>query len=195
MLDLADRLRSLTDGPLPESLRRRILDHGKVFDVFDLATQLLQPTSIAAELQHCERNAIWLLSAVCEGANSTDGVAVELGVDHQDVEALAFELQARFLLDRRDGQWSVYPEVCRAVTETARAASSDRPPMTSALPDIDTRLLDKVATERALVNVNAAVEIIEELGENPVRLLARGAISTTAPRPRSPRVLPDRNPG
>lgn len=69
VLDLAERLRAVSDDELAHILRQRLANPNAIRDFFDLAEQLLQPRNLENWVSSLSRDALQKLSA---GAESTD---------------------------------------------------------------------------------------------------------------------------
>ncbi len=182
MLQLAERLRTALGGTVPSGVRERSFDTSTVFDVFDLAAQLVAAPSVTAALEACTREQLEVISVLCEsGPMETAAVASATSTSEVSTLAVLTELADLLLIDGEGDEpattWHAYPHVCQTIATLQDDRTETRAPLTASLPTIDTSLVDRAATERALICVSAAVELLEELGEVPARVLSRGGIA------------------
>lgn len=185
-LALAARLRAMDDAALTDALTRRGIAVGGIRDFFDLADALLHPDAIQACLARLDRHSLVGLAGLGERMSPHDAHATH-GLDAAAIE----RLQTHLLLDVTEKGIAVWPEVGEQLSRwpalglpdlrdtAARAEQSpfeqpliEQPPV--AAPD--RAATDHLAAERAFAATTATAELLFELGREPARLLARGAL-------------------
>ena len=143
----------MADERLVELLRAREVRDSGIKDFFDLADRLLDRANVQLALSKLDRHALLALrSNQADAAVLTD---LALAVDGEAYDAVAEVLAG----------WPA------ALLESAE------PPALAPVSQIDTALTDHAAAERAFATTFAVLEVIEELGRQPARELARGGIA------------------
>ncbi|MEO6943644.1 MAG: hypothetical protein ABI053_02915, partial [Lacisediminihabitans sp.] len=200
-LELAGRLRAMSDTELADAMRARGLASTAINDFFDLAEAFLGSASIQQILTRLERETLAVLAVV--GAMTTDNehptaadVAARLialgapsssqgEITAQTVAVRTTEAAALLLLHEEDGRFTVYDDVR---TELAAWPSvglpgfdelvvTPRPASLGSIPDIDRRFVDRLAADRAFAATTAMTELLTELERESARELSRGGIA------------------
>ncbi|MBK4348201.1 helicase-associated domain-containing protein [Lacisediminihabitans changchengi] len=187
-------LRSLTDAELVATIRaRELVIHGSgsnaIRDYFDLAEAFLHPDAIQQTLTRLDRTTLTVLSAIASGASSAADVAARVTSDGGEPlpESTVLEVaeRARALLLLAPDSLSLYepvraqlaawpsfglPSLEQLVTAAAPAALEP-------VPDVDQRIIDRLAAERAFTATAAVTELLAEIEREPARELAKGGVS------------------
>jgi hypothetical protein len=167
-LPLARWLSALDDDALTTLLVHRHVPPRDVRDFFDLADALLDPASVRLALRPLDRATIAALatSADPQGEADAPGTPAEtliaLGlVDTAPDAPLGFRTYS-------------------AVADAAASVLADAPPVEPAAhaPAVAAASADALASERAFIALSAISELGQQLRAAPMRLLARGGLSS-----------------
>jgi hypothetical protein len=182
-LALAARLRAMGDDALVASLAGRQVTGAGIRDFFDLADALLEPDSLHACLSRLDRHslaglaALGELTASGEGRMSTRRAKTAFGLETAALERLGGLL----LLDTNDEGVAAWPEVTEQLARWPSLGlpdpRDDAPPPEAPAVEAPARAsTDHLAAEHAFAATTAIAELLFELGREPARLLARGAL-------------------
>lgn len=152
-LALAAQLRGMGDEPLIALLRTREIRDSGIKDFFDLADRLLDGANIQLALSKLDRHA--LLSLTSGHADAAILAELALAVDGRAYDAVAEHL-------------ATWPPALLEAAEPAALAP---------VSQVDIAVIDRAAAERAFATTFAVLELLDELGRQPARELARGGIA------------------
>lgn len=182
MLSLATRLRDLETDLAPVGLRARSLAASHINDSFDLAEALLNPDSIAAALRVRSRAELTILRAIAgHGELALDALYERAQLDQQLGASAVAACDQLFLIWLHDGRASSYPavsaELDRCAVPPLEQLVQPVAPIAVAQHRIDTRLIDRLAAERALQTISSTAELVLAVESEPARELAKGGLS------------------
>lgn len=191
-LTLASRLAALDDAALAQLISLRLPLRPKIDDFFDLAEALLEHPSVQHALTGLDRRTLATLASVVQGESRLGSRAAGAGqampTRAEPGSARASQLKAladRALIEETETGWTTYdavrerltawpheglPSVQQLLTETPPAALA-------AVPAIDRRATDQLASERAFQSVTSFAELYGELEREPARELQKGGLS------------------
>lgn len=193
-LVVAERLQALSEPELLALLRAREVPPVKVHDVFDLAEELLSPTSIAAALTRLDRVRLTLLSQLAVRTSAGPALTrAELGdalsglpnaPDPAGVDALISELAALQLAAAGPTgirSWREVADVFAHWPELGlpsidQLATQPAPTSIHPVSDADLERTDRTAAERAYRGQAIVAELLRELGNEPARQLSKGGV-------------------
>ncbi|MEL4317423.1 helicase-associated domain-containing protein [Leifsonia sp. YIM 134122] len=200
MIALAALARSMSDDALVGALHARGVPTTGMRDLFDLAEWLLTPTSVQAALGDFDRTHLAVLGATTTIIAETgaepgtpvgyDDVAARLTqlrtepITVDEVRAVAAQLAAVLLCRADDDGIAVFRGVAERLAEwpaeglpSFAELAAPFPPTPVAESDVDTRMLDALAAERAFSTVAAIAELVTAVGTEPARELGKGGLS------------------
>jgi hypothetical protein len=152
-LALAAQLRGMADEELIALLRSREIRDSGIRDFFDLADRLLERSNVQLALSKLDRHA--LLNLKSERADSAALTDLALAVDGHPYDAVA-ELLASWPAGLLEGS---------------------EPAALAPVSQVDIAVIDRAAAERAFATTFSVLELLDELGRQPARELARGGIA------------------
>jgi len=192
-------LRELSDTELIATISaRELVIHGSgssaIRDFFDLAEAFLQPDAIQQTLTRLDRITLTVLSAIAEGADSAADVAAlvtsvggaplpEQTVLDVAAEARALLLMAPAVLESPSltlygpvaAQLRAWPSF--GLPDLTSLATAAAPAALEPVPDVDQRIIDRLAAERAFTATASVTELLAEIERDPARELAKGGVA------------------
>ena len=192
-------LRSLSDAELISTIRARdLVIHGSgsnaIRDFFDLAEAFLQPDAIQQTLTRLDRVTLTVLSAVASGAATAADVAALVasvgGAPQPESTVLEVAAEARALLlmapalSGSDGLALYEPVAAQlrawpsfGLPDLTSLATAAAPAALEPVPDVDQRIIDRLAAERAFTATASVTELLAEIERDPARELAKGGVA------------------
>ncbi|MET0806105.1 MAG: helicase-associated domain-containing protein [Lacisediminihabitans sp.] len=192
-------LRSLSDPELISTIRaRELVIHGSgsnaIRDFFDLAEAFLQPDAIQQTLTRLDRVTLTVLSAIAMGASTAPDVAARVSsvggapLPASTVLEIAAEARALLLMAppvADSDSLTLYEPVAAqlrawpsfGLPDLQQLATAPAPAALEPVPDVDQRIIDRLAAERAFTATSAVTELLAEVERDPARELAKGGVA------------------
>jgi len=180
---LASLLRDYNDNDLVALLGRRGIAATGIRDYFDLADALLAASSVQECVERLDRRTLTGLVALGAERMSPSAIQETLGFDADAIE----RLRGLQLVEVTADGAATWPEVAAQLDQWPALGltdpnSNDPEPVNDPVSESERNAADHLAAEHAFTASTATAELLFELGREPVRLLARGAIGNPEKR-------------
>lgn len=180
---LATLLRGETDDDIVRGLNLRGISPGGIRDFYDLAELLLSTESLQHCLTRLDRRALTVLTELSKGPLLTKDIHSTYGMDAVEQK----RLHTLFLVHEGTSGITAWPEVGAHLAAWPSLGLPD-PNDTTPEPGVviagngHSQTVESLATERAFTATTAIAELLFDLEQEPLRLLATGAVGRPGAR-------------